>query len=553
MWFNNFDDDDDLEGSYMLSDAGKKCTIFVIDASPKMFEKYEGESGDDNRSSDCAFRRALKIIRVQLVNRAVTSSNGEYTAIIFINTAKSWNNVDNVVTWQELGVISAERVKQIDNLIKSGYFFGYIFRKMFLVILFVENIKPECDSVLQKTSHRHFTKLVEVMENVIIVMFFSCASNWSNLKNAITFSPVFQRRVVYLFTNEPNPFGSSKQHTIGAIKNADDLRKHNTEFAIFPILSERDEFAFDFNVWKHLDADVEKHSDNIVELEEDIARKQYARRNISTMDFSLSDDVKISVGIYSLIRSEKMPSSDTLDAERNEKVQRSFIYTNKQNHEEMPLFEHEITRRQQVGGAEVNMSADEIEKLRRLTPPGLVLLGFKPVSALKLSHHIRCSQYVYPLESLTVGSARLLRTLLEVCEAKKKIMICRYTQKENTPPKLVALVPQSAASHDQSDHSKLLTISFDSLMLEPVSMFEVRSNITFDKCHQLYIIICIISSYDCHSVTNSFQSKDSDKFRYPGFHLVYLPFFEDKRDLSEQMSHPDGEWPKGSFLVSHAV
>lgn len=44
-----------------------------------------------------------------------------------------------------------------------------------------------------------------------------------------------------------------------------------------------------------------------------------------------------------------------------------------------------------------------------------------------------------------------------------------------------------------------------------------------------------------------FQSKMSAKFRYPGFHLVYLPFAEDKRDLSEYLCHPYGEWPKGSF------
>lgn len=36
----------------------------------------------------------------------------------------------------------------------------------------------------------------------------------------------------------------------------------------------------------------------------------------------------------------------------------------------MPLFDKEISRRQEVGGARVTMTAEEIEKLRRLTPPG---------------------------------------------------------------------------------------------------------------------------------------------------------------------------------------
>lgn len=55
-------DDDDLEGAYLLSDSGKKCTIFLIDGAPKMFKKYEPDEDDD--SVDCAFRRALKVVHI---------------------------------------------------------------------------------------------------------------------------------------------------------------------------------------------------------------------------------------------------------------------------------------------------------------------------------------------------------------------------------------------------------------------------------------------------------------------------------------------------------
>uniref|UniRef100_F1KX68 ATP-dependent DNA helicase 2 subunit 1 n=1 Tax=Ascaris suum TaxID=6253 RepID=F1KX68_ASCSU len=448
-------DDDDLEGAYLLSDSGKKCTIFLIDGAPKMFKKYEPDEDDD--SVDCAFRRALKIIRLQLVNKAVTSSE-EYTAIVFINTTNNSHNVDNVVVWQDVAQINADRVKQVDELLRS------------------DDILSTFTDICGGHGKCDYSDVL-----------FLC------IKRITTHSPMFQKKVVYLFTNESNPFGSSKQHITGAAKNAEDLRKHGAEFAIFPLLSKEEEFAFTFNILEQLDADVEKNCYNIGELEEDIPRRQYARRNISSIDFSLSNDLKLAVGIYSLIRPEKVPSAVALDAESNEVVQRSFTYAKKQTGEEIPLFDKEITRRQEVGGAQVNMTAEEIEKLRRLTPPGLLLLGFKPISSLKLSHHVRSSQYVYPMESQITGSTRLYRTLLEVCENKKKIIICRYTQKENTPPKLVALVPQSSSE----------------------------------------------------SVHDS-KAKASDKFRYPGFHLVYLPFFEDKRDLSEQMFCHDGEWPKAT-------
>uniref|UniRef100_A0A914RQG7 Ku70/Ku80 N-terminal alpha/beta domain-containing protein n=1 Tax=Parascaris equorum TaxID=6256 RepID=A0A914RQG7_PAREQ len=293
-----------------------------------------------------------EIIRLQLVNKAVTSTE-EYTAVIFINTANSSNNVDNVVVWQDVAPINADRVKQVDELLRS------------------EDISSAFIDICGGHGKCDYSDLL-----------FLC------IKRTTTHSPMFQKRVVYLFTNESNPFGSSKQHITGAAKNAEDLRKHGAEFAIFPLLSKEEEFAFTFNILKlwfkedtvficrslcsykycilpymnahgralfqeQLDADVEKNCYNIGELEEDIPRKQYARRNISSIDFSLSNDVKLAVGIYSLIRPERIPSAVALDAESNEVVQRSFTYV-----------------RKQVGGAGVSMTAEEIEKLRRLTPPG---------------------------------------------------------------------------------------------------------------------------------------------------------------------------------------
>lgn len=50
------DDDFGETSTFALVDGGKKCTIFLLDASPKMFEKYE-----NNSQYDCAFRRALKV------------------------------------------------------------------------------------------------------------------------------------------------------------------------------------------------------------------------------------------------------------------------------------------------------------------------------------------------------------------------------------------------------------------------------------------------------------------------------------------------------------
>uniref|UniRef100_A0A0R3RSX2 ATP-dependent DNA helicase 2 subunit 1 n=1 Tax=Elaeophora elaphi TaxID=1147741 RepID=A0A0R3RSX2_9BILA len=455
------DDDFGETSTSVLADSGKKCTIFLIDASPKMFEKYQSDDDADSYN-DCAFRRALKIMRLQMINKAVTSTLGEYTCCILLNTQIKSHSIDHVYIMQEVEEISAERIKELDPLLKSGIFLNSL-----------KNILSAFKDICGGHGHCDYSEAL-----------FLC------IKRVTSRTPHFQKRTVYLFTNEPNLFGTNNQHRISACKNADDLRNHDTQFSVYPLIDEDDTFVFD--ILEQLDPGVEKNFENISELEKDIPKRQYPRRNIASMDFEFGNGLKISVGIYSLLRAEKIPQPITLDAEKNEIMQRSHIYVNKETGEELPVLDKEIIRKRQIGGEVVNLSADEVENLRRLTPPGLMLLGFKPLSCLKITHHVRSSQFVYPLEKDILGSVRVYRTLYEVCMKQGKMIICRYTQKTNVPPKLVALVPQTSVIDD------------------------------------------------------SLKGEFSSKFCYPGFHLVYLPFAEDKRDLSEQMTHRDGEWPTAS-------
>ncbi|KAM3723859.1 X-ray repair cross-complementing protein [Dirofilaria immitis] len=444
----SMDEDFREVSSSLLTDGGKKCTIFLIDASAKMFEKYE----NDHSYNNCAFRRALKIVRLQMINKAVTSTFGEYTCCILLNTQIKSHSIDHVYVIQEVEEISAERIKELNKLLKSG------------------NILSSFKSICGGHGRCDYSEVL-----------FLC------IKRVTSRTPYFRKRIVYLFTNEMNPFDTNNQHCISACKNADDLRNHDTEFSVYPLIAESNVAVF--SVLKQLDPNVEKNFENISELEKDIPKKQYARRIIAGMDFEVGNGLKFSVGIYSLLRSEKIPQSVTLNAEKNEIMQRSHIYVNEETDEGVPLLNKEIIRQRQIGDAVINLSSDEVENLRRLTSPGLLLLGFKHLSCLKITHHVRSSQFVYPLEKDVLGSVRMYRILYEVCTRKKKMIICRYTQKANVPPKLVALVPQTKDIPEGEFNSK---------------------------------------------------------FYYLGFHLVYLPFTEDKRDLSEQMTHPEGEWPSAS-------
>lgn len=101
------------------------------------------------------------------------------------------------------------------------------------------------------------------------------------------------------------------------------------------------------------------------------------------------------------------------------------------------------------------------------------------------------SQYVFPQDDKIERSSKLYKALYKKCLERNLFILVRYTLKSNTTPKLAALVPQRG---DQAD-----------------------------------------------------DSEPGEGVRYEGFHLVTLPFSEDKRDLSERME-PLDEWPKGKKL-----
>ena len=85
---------------------------------------------------------------------------------------------------------------------------------------------------------------------------------------------------------------------------------------------------------------------------------------------------------------------------------------------------------------------EEILQIKQMGPPGLALLGFKPLSNLKLYHNIRHSYFAYPDDEIIKGSTLFLKTMILKLNEMRKFALCRMIARQNSPPRLVALVPQ---------------------------------------------------------------------------------------------------------------
>lgn len=112
-----------------------------------------------------------------------------------------------------------------------------------------------------------------------------------------------------------------------------------------------------------------------------------------------------------------------------------------------------------------------------------------------------------------LGSASLYRALLERCWKRKMAMICRFCSRVNQKVRLVALVPH------MSEKSEVFLLFF---------VFWNFANL------QAFIL---------QNRSDAIRDYDFD-----GFHVVFLPFAEDIRDVSEKMKCPQGDWPKRGFL-----
>lgn len=58
---------------------------------------------------------------------------------------------------------------------------------------------------------------------------------------------------------------------------------------------------------------------------------------------------------------------------------------------------------QVYGQKQIVMEKDEVDEIKKFDDPGLVLIGFKPMSKLKVHHHIRPAVFIYPEEDQVSG------------------------------------------------------------------------------------------------------------------------------------------------------
>ncbi|KAK2711712.1 hypothetical protein QYM36_012730 [Artemia franciscana] len=171
-----------------------------------------------------------------------------------------------------------------------------------------------------------------------------------------------------------------------------------------------------------------------------------SRRPRAKINFQIGENFQIAVGIYALVRGAYLPKKVKLDRRTNEVLETvTTKYTMGENLEDITAEElgrSDIIKYQEFGGARIRLRVDEHRHLRRLGDPGLFLLGFKPKDMIKRHWFHRPCDFIYPEENIVKGSRSFFVALLERLQVQNKVAICRMIANSNSVPSLVALIPQ---------------------------------------------------------------------------------------------------------------
>ncbi|OCT85332.1 hypothetical protein XELAEV_18023498mg [Xenopus laevis] len=418
--FVNQEVEDDEEQEEGESDAsafrfsGRDSLIFLVDASKPMFESIDGEL--------TPFDLTLQCIRSVYASKII-SSDHDLLSVVFFGTRESTNcdPFKHLCVLHDLDTPGAKRILDLDK-----------YKEEKGRALFCDTIGCGGDFSLGEA-------------------LWLCSNLFSNVKVKMS------HKRIMLFTNEDNPHANDPAKAKQARAKAEDLK----DMGIFLDLMHLEKpGGFDISLFyrdivntaEDEDLVVQfKASEKLDDLLKKVRAKEARKRALSRLNLKLGPDVGLTVGVYNLVQKAVKPPTVRLYRESNEpvKTKTRIFHSNTGS----LLLPSDTKRSQTYGNRQIVLEKDETEQLKRFDEPGLVLIGFKPISCLKKHHFTRPAQFIYPEESIITGSTTLFNALLTRCLARQVMAICRYTPRRNTPPRFVALVPQDEELDDQNMQS----------------------------------------------------------------------------------------------------
>uniref|UniRef100_A0A2K6U8B0 Ku domain-containing protein n=1 Tax=Saimiri boliviensis boliviensis TaxID=39432 RepID=A0A2K6U8B0_SAIBB len=255
----------------------------------------------------------------------------------------------------------------------------------------------------------------------------------ANLFSDVQFKMSHKR--ITLFTNEDKPHGNDSAKASQA----------RTKTGIFlDLMYMKKPGGFDIPLFHRYISSIAEDEHLRVHFEEsskleDLLQKVHAKETKNRLKLKLNKDIVISVDIYNLVQKALKPHPIKLYQETNEPA-KTKTQTFNSNTGSL-LLPSDTKRSQILWESQIILEKEEIQELNLLDNPGLMLVGFKPLVLLKKHHYPRPSLFMYPEESLVIGSSTLFSNLLIKCLEKEVEHSPSYFVEEELDDQKIQVTP----------------------------------------------------------------------------------------------------------------
>lgn len=287
---------------------------------------------------------------------------------------------------------------------------------------------------------------------------------------------------VVLFTNTELPHAADSPEIQKSLQRGQDFLKNHIYLRIVPMVDEFDYEPF-YKEFCCISTDMDPEAFRVfepAELRHQLLNRVYQRFHRSScqryLNVSLADGIEFSCGVYGFTRKSKLPQSVSVIRDTNELVISKRVLMCEEYNEETEQMElkrkvlpGETFKCQNLGGKEVIFTSEELAATKSLVPPGIRVLGFKPLDALPQRCFIKKIVILQPDEQRIKGSKKLFRALWQKCLEKQKYILCVLTYRRKVAPRYAALVPQSEDDHGNDG----FRIIFMPMMSEWEPVFDV--------------------------------------------------------------------------------
>ncbi|KAF0699355.1 Aste57867_10071 [Aphanomyces stellatus] len=401
---------------------GRDVLLVLIDVRKSIF--------DTSDQADTTWFQTCIEMLIRFLKSKIIANDNSLLGVCFFGTkkVKNINALDHVYEFQEIGYPSAQRIRQLTELMNPAFDFEDVFGSM------ETNEQVSLSNALWHCGLAFANAGLKKLDSQTVWIL-------TNNEDPCLQSQDERERVKQQYANH-----MELQRTLNLFymppsgKSTFDLSRFYA--TMFYDASEGAAAAMDDSS-KQPAYGIHTYQD----MMEESLRKRFRKRRLTSLEWHITKTVALSVDLFALRVKQAKSTPLNLEADTNTPLQSTTKWLC--DHTGTHLAPEQIKTYLDYGNGRVYLTKDDMLQLKRFDAAGIQLLGFEPSSVVRLHENVRPPYFIYPTEEGIKGSTVAFVALHRAMKAKDKVAVCRIIMRDSFAPRVAALVPQDEVYDEQ--------------------------------------------------------------------------------------------------------